>query len=96
MPNTAHRNRVAKVSKADREQCFRTYGTRCHLCSYPGADTADHVKSVRAGGNTLLANLRPAHKTCNEFRGARPLSAELKQACRTRYELRILDDHYTA
>ena len=45
------------------------YGTVCHLCGGPGADTADHIVPRSAGGGHDLANLRPAHASCNSSRG---------------------------
>ena len=46
-----------------------TYGDTCHLCRRPGADTADHIVPRSAGGGHDLANLRPAHASCNSSRG---------------------------
>lgn len=83
-----HRHQRSRVSKEMRDQVFRTYGNICHLCWFEvgiGQRSADHLKSVRAGGSTILGNLRPAHKSCNEFRGARPLTAELRAEIRARY-----------
>lgn len=83
------------MTKADREQVARTYGHICHLCGYVieqwSEFTADHVKPVTHGGNTLLANMRPAHKTCNEFRGDRHLTPVVRAECRVRYERLILN-----
>lgn len=53
--------------------CLAEYGTTCHLCGKPGANTADHLIARRYGGPNELWNLRPAHKSCNSSRGARPL-----------------------
>lgn len=58
-----------------------TYGTTCHLCHHPSADSADHVVPRSAGGRDALANLRPVHwrpcptcgRRCNQQRGATPL-----------------------
>ena len=49
------------------------YGTTCHLCGLPGANSADHVipKSVRPDLTFDLDNLRPAHDTCNSSKGKR-------------------------
>lgn len=44
--------------KRVRPAVFELYGTTCHLCGLPGADTVDHV---RPGDDHSLANLRPAH-----------------------------------
>lgn len=41
-----------------RRQAFALYGSTCHLCGGPGADTIDHL---RAGDDHNLSNLRPAH-----------------------------------
>ena len=49
------------------------YGTICHLCGRPGADTSDHLIPRSRGGDNSLGNLRPAHKGCNSRRGASPL-----------------------
>lgn len=84
---TAHfRSRVGRSLLA---QVFRTYGEICHLCGYRipvGQRAADHVRSNRAGGSTLLGNLRPAHALCNTWRGARPLTRELKAEIQARRE----------
>lgn len=44
------------------------YGTRCHLCGGPGADSADHLIPRSKGGGHELANRRPAHASCNRAR----------------------------
>jgi hypothetical protein len=83
-----NRNPRARVSKQMRDAVFAAYGPYCHLCGEyvkHGDRTADHLTAVKAGGSTIAGSLRPAHKTCNEFRGARPLTAALKAECRTRY-----------
>lgn len=51
-----------------------TYGTTCHLCGRPGADTADHVVAQVHGGEHSLDNLRPAHGPCNYSRGSMSLA----------------------
>jgi hypothetical protein len=86
--SAAVKNHRQKVGVELRNQVFRTYGDTCHLCGERvniGQRSADHVKSVRAGGSTVLGNLRPAHKFCNQLRGARLLTAELKAEIRARY-----------
>jgi 5-methylcytosine-specific restriction endonuclease McrA len=50
------------------------WGTTCHLCRQPGADSADHVVPRVAGGDDSLLNLRPAHQGCNSVRGSMPLT----------------------
>ncbi len=49
-------------------QVFACYGTVCHLCCKPGADTVDHVIPRSRGGDDSLANRRPAHGACNYAR----------------------------
>ena len=41
-------------------------GGICWLCELPGADTADHVIARARGGSNDPANLRAAHRRCNE------------------------------
>ncbi|WP_082936068.1 HNH endonuclease [Corynebacterium sp. EPI-003-04-2554_SCH2473622] len=50
-----------------------TYGDICHLCGWPGANTADHLIPRSLGGDDTLANLRPAHSRCNFSRGNMPV-----------------------
>lgn len=40
------------------------WGGRCWMCGEPGSEI-DHVKPISKGGPHLLANLRPACRTCN-------------------------------
>jgi 5-methylcytosine-specific restriction endonuclease McrA len=53
---------------------LRVKGRTCHLCRRPGATTADHVVPRSQGGGHDLANLEPAHKSCNLARGDRTLA----------------------
>lgn len=50
------------------------YGTVCHLCGEPGADTGDHVIPRSRGGDNSVDNGRPAHHGCNSARGDMPLA----------------------
>lgn len=44
-------------------------GGLCHICGRPGADTADHVVPIAAGGHpTSALNMRAAHRSCNSSR----------------------------
>ena len=43
----------------------------CALCGGAGADTADHILPLMAGGDDSLDNLQPAHARCNYRRGQR-------------------------
>lgn len=47
------------------------WGGHCWLCGAPGADSVDHVIPIIAGGPHILANLRPAHRSCNSSKGAK-------------------------
>ena len=54
----------------------------CHLCGDPidytapytdrRAFTADHIEPIAAGGS-MTGPLKPAHRSCNSRRGAKPL-----------------------
>jgi 5-methylcytosine-specific restriction endonuclease McrA len=55
-------------------QTLAVKGTVCHLCRQDGADTADHLIPRSAGGQNILANLAPAHRSCNTARGGMPLT----------------------
>lgn len=46
------------------------WGGKCWMCS-GAADTLDHVKPLAAGGYHMLANLRPACRSCNSSKGAK-------------------------
>lgn len=50
-------------------------GGICHICGLPGADTRDHVIPLSRGGTNHPSNIRPAHKHCNESKGAKTQSA---------------------
>jgi 5-methylcytosine-specific restriction endonuclease McrA len=55
---------------------FGEYGTTCHLCGRPGADTVDHLipTSVDPTLRWDIGNVRPAHLSCNSERGDAPLT----------------------
>ena len=53
---------------------FAEQGRVCHLCGMPGADSIDHIIPRASGGDDSPANLRPAHRSCNSARGAKPLN----------------------
>lgn len=38
----------------------------CHLCGHAGANSADHIIPHSKGGSDEMANLKAAHKACNE------------------------------
>lgn len=41
------------------------YGGKCWICKVAASDGLDHVKPISKGGAHILANLRPACKSCN-------------------------------
>jgi len=51
----------------------------CTICGGPGANSADHILSLMAGGTSDLDNLRPVHTRCNSRRGATEQAQALKQ-----------------
>jgi hypothetical protein len=63
-------------------------GTTCHLCGLDGANSADHDPPR----STLIATgvpnpdapgyLLPAHLSCNQLRGTRPVTPQVRAECR--------------
>lgn len=74
--NSVIRNKYAgrKVTNFNR-MVLETYGTVCHICGKPGADTADHIlpKALYPELMWEIDNARPAHRKCNSSRGTNPL-----------------------
>lgn len=60
---------AGRRSTSARALVLAEFGTVCHLCGRPGADTADHIIPRASGGDDSLDNMRPAHKSCNSARG---------------------------
>lgn len=64
------------------------YGSVCHLCLQPieadvdprgpRAATRDHVVPVSKGGPNVIENLRPAHRSCNVWKGTKSLEEYLE------------------
>lgn len=64
---------------------LNTYGTTCHLCLHPAADSGDHLRPVVTHPDLMydVTNGRPVHhkrcptcgKACNIARRAKPLTA---------------------
>lgn len=57
---------------AVRRQIWEAHGGVCWLCEKPVtfvAMTLDHVMPKSRGGPFVAANLRPAHRLCNQRRG---------------------------
>jgi 5-methylcytosine-specific restriction endonuclease McrA len=57
---------------------FAAFGSTCHLCGRPGADTVDHIvpTSVAPARRWDVDNGRPAHRSCNSARGDSPAPDE--------------------
>lgn len=55
---------------------FKRWGTLCHLCGLPGADTVDHLAPTSQAPHLRwdTDNARPAHGSCNYKRGDAPLA----------------------
>lgn len=64
------------------------YDFTCHLClqriditehpNSPRGATRDHVIPLSRGGLDVIENLRPAHRDCNTWKGAKPLEEYLE------------------
>ena len=54
-------------------QTLAVKGTICHLCRTDGANSADHRIPRAHGGQNVLENLEPAHRSCNTARGTMTL-----------------------
>jgi len=69
-----------------REYLIKRWGAACHICQAdidlelrwpdPQCFTRDHLRPRSLGGSDSVRNQRPAHKVCNERRGAKPLTRE--------------------
>lgn len=61
-----------------RRKLYKQFGigkksqVKCWICSQPGADSLDHIKSRHKHPELTweIANLQPAHITCNSSKGA--------------------------
>lgn len=85
------RGTADKTGSREREKqraaILARWGAVCWLCDRPirldtrwpapGALTRDHVIPRSRGGSDDVENLRPAHKVCNETRGARRPDVEI-------------------
>lgn len=60
----------AKINPTSLAQRMAIFGSKCWMCGQP-ADSVDHVKPIAAGGQHILANLRPACLSCNSRKGAK-------------------------
>ena len=53
-----------------RESVMTANDSICHICEKRGADAIDHIVPVAWGGSDEIANLAPAHTSCNSSKGA--------------------------
>lgn len=84
-----------RASRRLRTRVLDVYGTTCHLCAQPidlslafpdGASLSiDHIVPRSRGGSDDIANLRPAHLSCNSSRQADPMSRRRKRADERRF-----------
>lgn len=69
---------------------YYTVGVKCSLCGlpiivqlvdtrHPLSGTIDHVLPKALGGRDVAENRKPTHKICNNQRGVRDITAELRQ-----------------
>lgn len=87
-PRLSHRARQRLKAQVRAEE------PTCHLCDiaidldldryrHPLASVIDEVVPRRHGGSPLdRANTRHAHRLCNGMRGTKPVTPELRRACR--------------
>lgn len=61
---------VCVITAASVAEKIKYWGGKCWMC-LAAADTLDHVKPLAAGGYHMLANLRPACRSCNSSKGAK-------------------------
>ena len=63
-------NRTVPFTEQQLEARLAVFGGRCWICRSAPGDEVDHVKPTVAGGPHMLANLRPACRSCNSSKGA--------------------------
>ena len=78
----------------------KALGAPCHLCGYPiplhvhymdkRAFVLDELVPISRGGQSTWENTAGAHRCCNAWRGAKPVTAKLKAQIRKRYEREVL------
>ena len=76
-PSTRPRNGGSRPWRRTVARVIRRDHGICHLCGQTGADSADHLTPVSAGGTDELTNLRAVHHNtgprCNRIRGDRDI-----------------------
>lgn len=60
----------ATLSKDDFDKLLKSYNNCCYICKINFVDTGtkvtwDHYKPIKAGGDHIMDNLRPACRSCN-------------------------------
>lgn len=61
---------IAPFTTAQLTERMAYFGFKCWMCGGP-YESADHVKPLSKGGSHMLANLRPACRSCNSSKSAK-------------------------
>jgi 5-methylcytosine-specific restriction endonuclease McrA len=76
--NTKERRRLrlkgVRIVDFSHDDLFLRLSVFGHACAYCGGpfESLDHVKPIALGGLHILANIRPACRSCNSKKGAKP------------------------
>jgi 5-methylcytosine-specific restriction endonuclease McrA len=80
------RKRASQIERFSGKQLaarMSVFGNRCAYCGGP-FEEVDHAIPLARGGIHCLANLRPACRSCNRRKWAKPLGAWLKEVAQCR------------
>lgn len=86
---------AAVVQQITKRAVVDQYGSHCYLCGNNLAYrdiTIDHVVALAKGGNHDLENTRPACRSCNLSKGAKPLEKHIQD--QTLRLFRLPEIHY--
>lgn len=72
-------NLCLDITEAQIHERFSVFGNCCAYCGASENLTADHVIPIALGGPHILANIRPACRSCNFSKGATPLAEWLSR-----------------
>jgi len=73
---------ILPVSRETVRAKFEYWGNRCWICGASGQMTLDHVKPFSRGGPHMLANIRPACRSCNARKSGKWLGVDALDALR--------------
>lgn len=82
---------IVKFTPGQLQQRLSMFGFRCWMCNGE-MEAIEHVKPLAAGGAHVLANLRPACKSCNSRKGSRWRSPGQDMAAFLRTVIPTTDD----